>query len=202
MVIRIALFSLIVLFMAQYACAQSSREQLKKADSLSEISSDEAEKILFNVAQDKSVGNLYNAGVAYRMIANICASHSRNAGQIDYLFQSYSAFEKANETSQLPEAMRLIGHYYFYMKLNKEADKFLQKAYSLALAQHDTIAQINTASNLAQLAMANGNLDNAKSFYETAIELSEKKNYRKGLLENWNRISYAHQKSGEPKAYA
>ena len=149
--------------------------------------------------QNTSAQNKLTCGYAYRILANICASHSRKQEEIDFLFKSHAAFKEAGSAKQEAEALRLIGHYYFYMKLSTEASQYLTKAYKMALQLQDTLTQIKTISNLAQLAAFNKQFSVSIRLYNEAIQMSQSIHFKKGLSENWNRISYAYQKMGQPK---
>jgi PAS domain S-box-containing protein len=172
--------------------------QLKKGELLLVANEPEAEKILVGLSElPENQENYYAKGKAYRLLAHISASHSRKSEQIEQLFKSYWFFDQTNNNAEITEAQRLIGYYYFQMKLADQADDFLARAYQRAITHKDTLAQIKIISNQAQLLGMQNFQEEALRLYQQAILMSKKANYKQGLCENWNRLSYVYWKSGQ-----
>lgn len=173
---------------------------LKKADSLITISPVEAEVVLREfIDEHSSAGNCNVIGRAHRLLALIYSTHSRRADQIDHLFKSYQAYKDCHNENEMAEGQRLIGHYYLKFDLLPQAKEYLDEALSLARARHDTIITIKVLSNLAQYHDTGSQSAKTLDLYLQAIALSEKIGFKKGLQENWNRISYAYWKTGQPE---
>jgi tetratricopeptide (TPR) repeat protein len=176
-------------------------ELLQKANvAVKERKPVEAERIIATIINTSNRRkNLAIKGEAHRLMASICASHSRKAEEIEHLFESYWFFTEAKENLEEAEAQRLIGQYYLHMKLPDEADRYLKNAFQISIGLNDTIAQIKVMSNQAQLASSRNRVDQSLKLYEQAILLSQKMKWRQGLLENWNRMAYAYWKKGDPR---
>jgi PAS domain S-box-containing protein len=139
-------------------------------------------------------------GQAYRLLAKICAIHSRNSDQIQNLFRSLEYFEKSGPPNEVTEAMRLIGVYYLQMKLSPQANAYFKQVYLRSLHANDSLGQVRVISNLAQVKFEMSQIDSAIQLYHQAIQLAVKKKFREGLVENWCRLSYAYESKGEPVA--
>jgi PAS domain S-box-containing protein len=204
MVLRLGSF-ILLLFVFCHGNAQNVGEEsyplLKEAQrAVNEGKSIDAEKIINRII-DLPDNKQYYAikGQAHRLMASICASHSWKPEEIEHLFKSYWYFQKTGDTKEEAEAQRLIGHYYTHMYLFDEADKYLTQAFKGASVISDTVTLIKIISDRAQLASALDQPDSALNLYEQAILFSEKIDFRKGLLENWNRMANTYWKTGDPQ---
>jgi PAS domain S-box-containing protein len=140
----------------------------------------------------------YAKGKAYRLLALASAIRSRKSEQIEQLFKSYWYFNLIGDASEISEAHRLIGCYYLQIQLYDQADEFLQKAYDLIVANNELQAMSKIRSNQAQLHANLNHVDSALILYNESIALANQLNYRQGLCENWNRLSYLYWSTDQP----
>ncbi len=157
-----------------------------------------AESILLEIIQ-ASPRNPAVKGKAHQLMATICVNHSRKGEEIEHLFKSYWFYKEAKDIKLQSEALRLIGNYYIQMNLTEKAEAYLSNAFDLATEAKDTLSLVRILSNNAQLAGMTNDPAKRLKFYEQAIELSQKINYREGLLLNWNKLSYAYWFTGQPE---
>jgi PAS domain S-box-containing protein len=197
---RTALIFLVVSLLQSdflYAQATVPLTELKRAEAISLTDEGEAEKIISNITElPEDNSNYYVKGRSYRLLASISASHSRKSEQIEHLFKSYWYFSQLNNSAEITEAQRLIGCYYLQIKLTDQAHDFLAKAYDLAIKSKDSLAQVKIMSNQAQLFSLQNLHSDALRLYQEAILESTRLNYKQGLCENWNRLSYVYWKTG------
>jgi PAS domain S-box-containing protein len=137
-------------------------------------------------------------GEANLFMANLCASQSRKPEQINFLFDALTHFNTAHNAHLQAETKRQIGQFYSNVKLYSHSERFLSEALAIAAEQKDTLALINTTSNIAQLKLVFNDTQEALKLFDQAIALSEKLNYHTGLFQNWNRKSYAYIQLQQP----
>lgn len=190
------IFILLTFFIAE---AQQGQADFEQAQRLLIDSPAKSEAILNQIiAQSSSTTAPDLKGNAHRLLASLYATHSRKKEEIEHLFRSYWYFKDGGNTREQAEAERLIGNYYLHMNLLKEAQTHFSEGIGLAGKERDTVTLIKITSNLAQLAGKQNEYDKAIKLYQDAILLSNKIQYKRGLLENWNRLSYAYRASSHP----
>lgn len=187
-----------VAFVFYKADAQHYSANLKKAKTLmTEGKVAEAEASARALLEGEE--NKITRGLVNLFLANLCASQWRKPEEINFLFQALTHFDAARNERLQGETKQLIGQYYFKVKLYPRSEKFLNEALTIAISVGDTITQINSISNLAQLKLTLDAPQEAMKMFRKAIALSSQIHYQTGLLQNWNRMSYVYMALNQPE---
>jgi PAS domain S-box-containing protein len=159
----------------------------------------EAEETATAIVNDPdNARNTLLLGRAEGFIANICASQSRKSEELQHLFKALNHFSEANQPLLVAEAKRAVGQFYSQVRLYPQSGRFLAEALAIAIQQKDTISQIKTISNLAQLKLSLNETKESLRLFEQAIHLSEQVKFKTGLLQNWDRLSYVYAQLHKP----
>ncbi len=138
---------------------------------------------------DDNTNSLFK-GYAYRMLAETKAMESNKTEQIDLLLLSLQYFKSAGNLKQEGETSRLIGHFFIQAGLYSSSKEYLNRANQIATNLKDTILLLETVSNQAQFLYKYHLYDSAIALHNFSLGLAKKVNYRRGIYENYNRISY------------